>query len=233
MQPFFAILGATVAWLFIRLLGFKRYIAGELILGLVIFFISIIIQQIIQQLPLITSGIKTTSDIVSKGVSFILLVSIYLGFVAGLIQSLFKYIFGKDKSYVEALNIGLGFGLTEAFTIALYQILSTILTGKVVDVSIVSCFVSVLERFSAVLFHVGSLLFLISFVKKKKGMIGLTILIFIHGTIDSLAVYYQLTMNNLVLLLVELIALVTGLFLTLFFINKAKIEQIVPESPRW
>lgn len=53
----------------------------------------------------------------SRGVLFIVSVALWAGFMAGVVQESLKYLWVRKSSYVGTLNIGLGFGVAEAFTV--------------------------------------------------------------------------------------------------------------------
>ncbi|MCQ5341298.1 MAG: hypothetical protein NO483_06320, partial [Candidatus Methanomethylicia archaeon] len=105
----FPIIGGLFGIIFLRLIGFKKFNIGDLLLGFVVFFISIIIQSFIQQLPFIIYignlanpmevQTKIMKYILSQGLLMILLLSIWFGFIAAIIQSGFKYLFIRNKSY--------------------------------------------------------------------------------------------------------------------------------------
>lgn len=221
----FLLFGGILSILFIRMLGFKRFMGGELLLGLVSFIIAIGIQQVLQQVPMLDAGIKTPEDIHSRGPGFVIIFSLYFGFTASIVQTFFKYIMTKDKNYAEALNVGLGFGFTEALFLGILSLVSSLSKGIVHEISLQVGLIGMLERFSAVLFHVGSVLFLVSMVKKNHRVIGVSLIITIHGIIDSLASYFQLTKSYLVLITTEILIFVVGISLVLFLIKKAIQEQ--------
>ena len=231
----FPIIGGLFGIIFLYLLGFRKFNLGDLLLGLVVFFISIIIQSIIQQLPiihfvfseniLITNPIEIQTRIINyilnQGLLFISLLSIWLGFIAAIIQSGFKYIFIRNKSYSISMNIGAGFGLTEAFYIGINGFISQFLIGQQFNIPIYYYIISGFERFSVVLFHIGSTLYIFDSIKRGKGLIGFLIIVAIHGLIDFLAVFYQFTGNFIILISTEIIVLLIGLFLTLKLYKKA------------
>lgn len=218
----FSILGGFAGLLLIRALGFKKFTGGEFLLGLAIFFISILVQSPIQQLPMLSMG-RNQEEIVkfilSQGLGFMVILSLWFGFVAGFMQSSFKYVFARNKSYSAALNIGMGFGLTEAFYIGITGAISSL--TMVVNVPIHIYAISALERFSATIFHIGSTMFIVDMFKKKKGLLGLFAIVAVHGFIDTLAALYQLTQSQLLLISTEISVLIAGLFLTLKLYKKA------------
>ncbi len=80
----FPILGGLLAWGTLYFVGFKRQRWGEIILGVAAFFIAIIVQNPVQQLPLLgMGGIRSNADVVARGTAFIVGASVWLGLVAG------------------------------------------------------------------------------------------------------------------------------------------------------
>ncbi|MCC6013914.1 MAG: YhfC family intramembrane metalloprotease [Candidatus Verstraetearchaeota archaeon] len=227
----FPIIGGLFGIIFLRLIGFKKFNIGDLLLGFVVFFISIIIQSFIQSLPFIIyiSSLanpievqtKIMKYILSQELPMILLLSIWFGFIAAIIQSGFKYLFIRNKSYSISTNIGAGFGLTEAFYIGISGLISQFLITQQLNIPIYYYLISGLERFSVLLFHTGSTLYLFDSIKRRRGLIGFLVIVFIHGLIDFLAVIYQFTGSLIILILTEVIALLTGLLLTLKLYKKA------------
>ncbi|MEM4717461.1 MAG: YhfC family glutamic-type intramembrane protease [Desulfurococcaceae archaeon] len=238
----FPILGGLLGLGFLRLIGFKRFSGGDIILGLVVFFLSIIIQQPIQQMPILYIGFITSSlgelmtsgnvtifqrriidYLYSHGLLYVLIISTWFGYIAGFIQTAFKYLFIRDKSYTASVNIGAGFGLVEAFYIGITGFISTIFTGYTVIAPIYYYALSALERFSTFLFHVGSALYLYnSWIRKNRK--GALVIIGIHGFIDTLATLYQFTADKALLIVIEALVLVTGLTLILKLYKSAIIE---------
>lgn len=240
----FPVLGGLLGLVFLRVLGFKKFAGGDLLLGFVVFFISIIVQSPIQQLPIIQLAFSTSiisnltspsnlteiqakvvEYILARGLFFVVTLSIWLGYVAAVVQSGFKYLFARNKSYTICANIGAGFGLVEAFYIGINGLLAQLLVSRQLDIPIYYYAVSGLERFSAFLFHVGSTLYLFDSLKKRRGLLGFLVIIAIHGLMDSLAAFYQFTRSPIILILAEIVALLAGLLLTLKLYRNAVIES--------
>lgn len=240
---FSPILGGLLGFVFLRIIGFKRFSGGDIVLGLVIFFISIFIQQPVQQLPIIyiayiTSALselmkggsplefqkKIIEYFYSLGWIYIVPFSIWLGYVAGFIQSVFKYVFIQGKSYTVSINIGLGFGLIEAFYVGIAGFIGILFSGQVDNAPVYYYAISSLERFSALLFHVGSTLYLYDAWTKNRGVKGLLLIVGIHGSLDTFAALYQLTASPFALVTVEILVLIAGLTLTLRLYKSALTE---------
>ncbi len=235
----FPILGGLAGLVFLYVIGFRRFIGGDLILGLIIFFLALVIQSLIQPLLLvqiafsasITFG-KVVEYIIAQGLPLIILVSLWFGLVAATVQSFLKYIFVRGKSYVTSANIGAGFGLTEAFFVGLSGfIVQFIAVMGETPVSIIANVplhyypIASLERFSALLFHFGSTIYIFDSAKIGKWLQGLLVIIALHGLIDFLAAFSQLTGNPIAVVVTEITTLLVGVGLTLKFYKKAVMER--------
>ncbi|NJF24786.1 YhfC family glutamic-type intramembrane protease [Thermococcus sp. Bubb.Bath] len=190
--PPFPILGGLLAWGTVYFLGFKKQKWAELILGGVAFLLAMVIQNPIQQFPLLGMGIRSNADVIARGTAFTLGVAIWVGIVAGFVQEGVKYLLVKDKGTRTALFVGLGFGITEVLFVAVTPIIAVAATGGKIDVPVFQALLSMVERYFAVLFHVGTTVYLAYAARNgfgKKGYLEMTVL---HGFVDTLAAYGQL-----------------------------------------
>lgn len=238
----FLVAGGLISVLFVFLLGFRRFTLRELSLGFAALLISVLVQQPIQQLPVLTSselmsrilsGDLTLGEALSVIESFavnqdplyIIALSLWLGFVAGTVQTIIKYLFAcRNGNYIAAVNIGLGFGVAESILLGFSALLSSFLfsgSPAGVDIPLYMYMVATYERFSAALFHVGSTLFLVDMSANNRKWTGLLAVILIHGTLDSGAAFYNFTENPIVLVAVEIGLLLAALLLTLKLVKKA------------
>ncbi|NJE61514.1 YhfC family glutamic-type intramembrane protease [Thermococcus sp. 21S7] len=229
----FPILGGLLAWATIYSLGFDKQRWGEFVLGLAAFFIAIIIQNPVQQLPLLGVGIKSNADIIARGTAFTVGVSIWLGLIAGIAQEGAKYLLVKGKSLNTGLFLGLGFGITEVFVIAGAALAGALATGEPLDVPLSAALASMVERYFVVLFHVGTGIYLAYAYREGYGRTGLLAMIGIHTVIDSMAAYYQLTKSTPVMYAVEFITALVALGLLYHTIPKAKLELPEEEAALW
>ncbi|NJE05810.1 YhfC family intramembrane metalloprotease [Thermococcus sp. M36] len=229
----FPILGGLLAWATLYFLGFEKQRWGEFVLGLAAFFIAMIIQNPVQQLPLLGMGIKSNADVIARGTAFVMGVSIWLGLIAGIVQEGAKYLLVKGKSLNTGLFMGLGFGITEVFVIAGAALAGALATGKPLDVPLSTALLSMLERYFVVLFHVGTGIYLAYAYREGYGKTGLLAMIGIHTVTDSLAAYYQLTKSEPVMYAVEFITALTALGLLYYMIPKAKVELPKEEEALW
>lgn len=71
------------------------------------------------------------------------------------------------------------------FYIGLVSYIQLLLLSRPPDVPMYMHALAVLERFSACAFHVGSLLLIVDYYKKRKGLHGFTIVVILHGVIDT------------------------------------------------
>uniref|UniRef100_A0A7J2U191 YhfC family intramembrane metalloprotease n=1 Tax=Ignisphaera aggregans TaxID=334771 RepID=A0A7J2U191_9CREN len=247
--PLFPVVGGLLAMFFIYMLGFKRFYWREFFMGLAILFICIGIQVLsyVQQIPLLpivfdvrqeaaamnitdpaTISKMVLDRIYSKGILFIVGISLWAGFMAGIIQETLKYLWIRKSSYIKALNIGLGFGFAEALAITLLTFPTQVnyLYTASANIFLASAFLSIYERFASALFHVGLALFMLDMVKRSIGLIGLGLAIAIHGAVDSLAMLYQYLGEIEFLAVSEVLLIVTALILTLKIYGKALAELI-------
>ncbi|MDK2868933.1 MAG: hypothetical protein PWP39_168 [Pyrococcus sp.] len=223
----FLLLGGALAWLTLYLLGGRKVRAGEFILGAIAFPLSITLQNIVQQLPLLWAGIGP--NITSLGTLEIIIISIWMGLIAGIFQELFKYIFVKGKSAGYAFSVGLGFAISEVVFIIILVTLSA--KGGAPSQPFVMNLLSLAERYLVVLFHVGTAIILTQGTRKVLiEVIGL------HTLIDSMATYYQLILIKTqksymiprILLLTEIVlAVITVIVL---IASAPKISQVKEEK---
>ncbi|GEM_PF-602023 len=214
-------LGGLLGLLIFYTIGFK--IEGkELILGFLLVLIVIFIQPIIQQSLFLAFNIKSNIDILAKGAIFIVLSSIWLGFIAGFFQEGLKYIFCRGKNLGNALFIGVGFGLGEAVIIPIIQYIQLIMLGSLPETSLLNSILSMIERFLVTVFHAGTAITLAYSYSKGFGWKTLLALSITHGLIDAFAAYYQLTISQLSLSLSYLLLIASTLILLYYGIPKAR-----------
>ena len=238
------IAGGLASIVLVRMLGFKRFTSGELVLGAVVFLASLVIQQPIQQLPILVAVLPeivrnpgmaqaiVREFLESLDPYTLVLVALWFGFTAGLVQTSFKYIFIRNRRYSDALNIGLGFGVAEAFYVAIVGFILLIIgLAGAGEAPLHVYALSAAERFSATMFHVGSTLLLIHTIRLGRRIMGFTTVVAVHGALDTLAALTQLTRSPALLILTEILALAAGLAITLKLYRKAIEEPI--EEPLW
>jgi len=189
--PPFPLLGGLLAWATVYLLGFKRTRWDDFLLGLGAFLLAMILQNPIQQLPLLGIGIRSNADVVARGTVFTMGVALWVGIVAGFVQEGVKYFFIKDRGMRTALFVGLGFGVTEAMFVAVISAIAVAATGGKIDVPVVQALLSAVERYFVVLFHVGSAIYLAHAAGSGFGRRGFLAMAVLHGFVDTLAVYGQ------------------------------------------
>ncbi|AEH24675.1 YhfC family glutamic-type intramembrane protease [Pyrococcus yayanosii] len=221
----FPALGGLLAWATIYFLGLRRTKWAEFLLGLVAFFLAMIVQTPIQQLSLLALGIRSNADVITRGSAFIVETALWLGFAAGLVQEGVKYFFVKDKDLRTASFVGLGFGVTEAFFVTIMTAVAGAVMGKGLDVPLGAALMSLLERYFATLFHVGTTVFLAYAAAKGFGKKGLVAMIAVHTLVDSMAAYYQLTGHAMVGYAVEVILALIALLLVSYTLPKVKAEK--------
>ncbi|ASJ02644.1 hypothetical protein A3L09_04900 [Thermococcus profundus] len=190
--PPFPVLGGLLAWATVYFIGFKRTQWGDFLLGLAAFLLAMVVQSPVQQLPLIGMGIQKNADIVARGTVFIVGTALWVGLVAGFVQEGVKYFLVKDKSTRTAFFVGLGFGITEVVFVTVAPIIAVASVGGTLNVPLIQALLSLIERYSAVLFHIGTTVFLAYAARKGFGRWGFLSMAVLHGFVDSLATYIQL-----------------------------------------
>nr|WP_297506258.1 YhfC family intramembrane metalloprotease [Thermococcus sp.] len=233
----FPILGGLLAWATVYLIGFRRQRWGELLLGFAAFFIAIFVQNPLQQLPLLGIGIRSNADVVSRGTAFTVAVALWLGLIAGLVQEGVKYYLVKERKLREAVFVGLGFGVTEAFFVAGVSVLMVTIHGGSPEVPLPTALLSLSERYFVTLFHVGTAVLLAYYAQKGLGKRGLLYMIGLHTVLDTGAAYFQLIQaaheSNVLIYLLEAIVAVVGILVFAYGALKALSEPEVEEKPIW
>lgn len=237
--PPFPLLGGLLAWATVYFLGFKKQKWAELILGAVAFILAMIAQNPIQQLPLLGIGIRSNADVIARGTVFTLGVALWLGLVAGFVQEGVKYFLVKDKSPNTALFVGLGFGITEVLFIVITPIIAVAAAGGKLDVPPFQALLSMVERYFAVLFHVGTTVYLAYAARNGFGKKGFLAMAILHSFVDTLAAYGQfLFLENKVLAMkftigLEVIFAAITIALIAYTLPLARIEEPEEEKVIW
>lgn len=199
LAPFFALLLAYF-------LGIK--IRKSILWGAVVFLVSIFVQQIFQQTAIVLLNVhEFLRETGTVPMEYIPIVSISLGFLAGLCQEGFKFMFSYNRDVDQAISLGLGFGIVEASYIAFSTLYGSLTPQTSVTINGFLLAVSSLERFLVTIFHGFTTGFMVLSVRKGRWIYGLTSMIIVHGIIDTLAAHYLLTksFNTLVLSYVSLV----------------------------
>jgi len=241
----FPLIGGVAAVVFVWLLGLRKFSAVGLIFGVLALVISVLIQSPIQQLPVIVAlaprlaSVKSVEElqqlvrefIESIGIMGVVGLSLWLGFVAGAVQTVFKYLFITPilkRSYRGALSVGLAFGLAEAVFVAVLFLSAAANIPEIpVWMLAVSAAASAFERFSAALFHIGTSLYIADAARRGAALRGVLTVATIHGFIDTAAALYQAIQTYRVLddftaLVLGEVAVVTGLIIGLFLTLKLR-----------
>jgi len=230
------VIGGVACAVLLWVLGFRRFMAGSVGLGSAAFLVSVFVQQPIQQVPILVAVLPEVFGGASGGnveeavrgfiaglsPAMLVALALWLGFVAGAVQSSFKYIFARKRSLYGAANLGLGFGLAEAVFVGVIALASPLLTPSAIrDLPAYAPALSAFERFSAALFHVGSTLYITATARRGSGLAGLLAVVALHGSIDTLAALYQLTGAALTGAIAIAMAFAAGLALTARLYRKA------------
>ena len=217
-------LGGFLGFLMFYLMRF-RIRGKELLLGFLLVLAVITIQPIIQQTPLLAFNIKSNIDILAKGVIYIVLASVWIGFVAGFFQEGLKYLICRGRDLGNALFIGVGFGIGEAVLIPILQGIQLIILGSLHEISLLNSILSMIERFLVTAFHAGTAVILAYSYRKGFGWKAFTTLSITHGVIDTSATYYQLTISPISLTLTYILLIVSALIMLYYGIPKAKLNS--------
>lgn len=214
------ILGASVFYYF----GFKDIKVKEIGMGVVLLLLTIFMQPFFQNSIFYLVDVGSNADIVSKGLLFIVFISLWIGFVAGGFQQLFRYPLARVRPVKNAVFIGIGFGLGEAILIPLLGILAN--QAPTTAFSLNMSFLGLYERFVVTLFHGSSTALMAYAFQRGWGTKALLGLIFVHGLMDSLAGFYQLNGSKFILA-VELL-LVTYISVSLFVFTMRRVRDDFP-----
>jgi len=180
LYPAFPLVGGIIAVLFVWLLGLRRFTVSGLVFGALAILFSLVVQDLLQDLPLLIAlrselaGVTSVEEVQqvvrefleSIGLPGVIGLCLWTGFVAGVVQTGFKYLFISIvlwKSYRGALSLGLSFGFTEAVIVAaLALLLASIHSSETTPLwmATLSGVAVAFERFSATLFHVGTSLYI-------------------------------------------------------------------------
>ncbi len=196
----FSTLGAVLAFLlFHYLFGFQEIRTVEILIGVLLAVATILVQPTIQNLPFLALGVKSNSEILDGGLIFTVISILYLGFVAGIFQEVIRYLPARGKAVKTAAFIGLGFGLGEAVLIPVLGILEA--GAPLTSLPVHWSLLSLAERFLVTVFHGCTTAVMAYAYGEGWGVKALVGLIIAHGAMDTIAVYYQLTTSQLVLVL--------------------------------
>jgi hypothetical protein len=217
-------LGGFLGFLMFYLMMF-RVRGKEFLLGFLLVLVVIIIQPIIQQAPFQALNIKSSIDILARGVIYIVLASLWIGFVAGFLQEGLKYLTCRGRDLGSALFIGVGFGVGEAVLIPILQSIQLAVLGSLHEVSLLNSILSMIERFLVTVFHAGTAIILAYSYRKGFGWKAFTILSITHGVIDTSASYYQLTTSPTSLTLSYILLMASASIMLYYGIPKAKLNS--------
>jgi hypothetical protein len=190
-----------------------------------------VIQPPLQQAPFLLSGIRSNEQLLELGREWVVVASLWLGFIAGFVQEILKYYSSRNKSLTESAYIGAGFGLGEAIVLPLLGIIT--LKAGLPLVTTPLLYLGLIERILALLFHTSTTMAFSQYYKLGHGRASLLLMIMLHGIIDSLAVYYQLAKSMFSLAVsYTIIALAAGIILYKL-LPKARKETQEEQEPEW
>ncbi|AEC51187.1 hypothetical protein PNA2_0269 [Pyrococcus sp. NA2] len=209
----FLILGGALAWILLYTIRLRRFYPGEFLLGVFAFGIAMTVQNVIQRAPLVWFDVNAWDK---------LIISMWIGFSAGFVQEGAKYVLVKNMSPYKGAIVGIGFGIAEVI------LLAAVVT--IVGPSNVPWFLLVaacIERFFSVIFHVASTSLLSS-----SGMLTFLGVFIVHGIVDTVASYSQLSglLSSSKILWVEALIGVIALIMLKLSLPRIEIEE---EGLKW
>ena len=223
--PFlFPMVGGILGFLVFYYVGFRDIKLKELGMGILLVFLIMYMQPFFQNVIFFVVDVGSNADIVSKGVFFVLMISLWFGFVAGFLQQLLRYPLARVRSVEKAVFIGIGFGLGEAVLIPLIGLLFG--EAPTTIFSLNSSLLGLYERFLVFLFHGSSTALMAYSFQRGWGTKGLIVLIVSHGLMDTLASFYQITGSKIVLA-VELL-FVTYVSIVIFVFTMRRVRDDFP-----
>ncbi len=172
----------------------KKEILYSIGLGIALMLIALILESIIQSVPLIIliakNGIKNVStNFVNLELNYALIYSIFLGLVAGTSQEVFKYIGVDFKSREYAFWIGIGFSIVDISFLLIESLLTSSIVSREKSVaailSIVPLSTILLNLFVSLLFHPGTAMMLKFGRMANKKISMLVTAITMHTIIDG------------------------------------------------
>jgi len=211
----------------------KKMDWSAIIFGLVLLLLALFVQSPLQQVPFILAGIRSNADLIQLGETWIIIASIWLGFVAGLVQELVKYYASRNKTLRESSYIGAGFGFSEAIIIPVLVYAAYRYGTAPAQFASNFLFLAFVERFLALLFHTSTTIAYAHYYKQGVGGKMLLSLLLLHTLIDSLGSYYQLTLNLLAAITSYIILLIPTIFLLYRILPLAKREPPFEPGPQW
>lgn len=217
-----SVLGGFLGLLTFYLLGFKKINISMMVWGVLLVIITILIQPFIQNIPFFVMGITTSSEILKRGLIFIIFASIYVGIVSGFFQEPLKYLLSRGKEIGIALFIGIGFGLGEAILLPLLQYGQIIALGIIQQIPLLTASISAVERYLVTLFHASTTMLLAYSYKNMFSLKALILLSILHGIINSFATYYQFTASIIAVAISYIMLLASSVYMLRYLIPKTR-----------
>lgn len=188
--------------------------ASWVLIGIGFMLPALLLQVLAQEAPFIiiiltnikwiTAGAAPIIDLVMSIVKLrIYAMAIYMGFMAGVFQEVFKYLAVKGREPRSALYIGYGFALIDiAFTTI--NLIAPLIVPALISahyqyaaiVPIISLVGLAIQPIASFLFHPGSSMMLKAYQMANRGLRGLLLMILAHAYLDSFTWY----MNNAIAL---------------------------------
>lgn len=171
----------------IPLIGFGYAVYKKRGFPLLLGILAFVVSQILFRLPILQLLATHSTSYHLLQVTQPIVFSLLLGFSAGLVENVARFVFMyfwlKKRDFASGFFFGFGHGGIEALLLVGLPVLSLLFNpalGSIENISLVAG----IERFFAMAFHIGlSFIILVGIVKKK--FIYVIVAILIHGLVDS------------------------------------------------
>ena len=198
--------------------------------------IALIVQQLFEDIPvfyyIFIHGLNFSSFktfILSLEINHAILFSIYIGFLAGIMQETATYVAVDTRKKAYALFIGLGFSIVD---IVILLISSISIFRNPYEIGII---LIILNAISSLLFHPGTATFMKWGWITENNRLSLLISVFMHAVIDGGLVYadiFILTNPNMYIKTMEVFwSIVMTISIFMFLLGYIKLRK-VPEPEK-
>ena len=193
-------IGGLIGFLLVYMAyGFRFFSLKWLLAGASLVVIVFLAQPYMQKIPLEYIAKK----VVLGGKQFIIISSIWYGFVAGFFQEILKYVLTVKPATRNSLYVGAGFGVGEAFALAFLAVYKTAPAPLTISILVLG----LMERALAASFHTTTTVAYKKYHALKAGVRVLILIALAHTAIDSIAVYYNLTRSTAALVVTYILTL--------------------------
>ncbi len=180
----------------------KGFLAKPLIIGIGLLVLTLIVQPVIQYLPVQMLGI----DLKNPSPEAIVPLLLYAALVSGFFQEYLKYIGVKGKETLYALWVGGGFGLGETLLVAFNQVVAMVVG---IGFPLILGLLAVYERLATLTYHMFSAGILAYYSVKGKGILVYIILAITHSLMNFQAILLTRMYGYTVLSLIVVYGVIT------------------------